>query len=202
MNATLKWLERALLAVGIVLGIWCAAVLIQAHHYAHLPVPPPAAHTAAPLPGDTGTAAPKPAAHVPTGSWVARLDAPTVHLRATVLEGTDDATLAKAAGHIEDTPFPGQGGNVGIAGHRDTTFRAVRNLKLGDVLTLTTSGEVLRYRITWTKVVEPDDVDVLDPTPKPALTLVTCYPFEFIGHAPHRYIVRAELVGESPRTTE
>ena len=202
MNGTLKWLERTLLAVGIVLGIWCAAVLIQAHHYAHLPIPAPPSHATAPLPGDVGTTAPKTIRHVPTGSWVARLDAPAVHFSATVLEGTDDATLAKAAGHIEDTPFPGQPGNVGIAGHRDTTFRAVRNLKLGDVLTLTTSGAVLHYRITWMKVVEPDDVYVLDPTRKPALTLVTCYPFQFIGHAPHRYIVRAELVGESPRTTE
>ena len=116
-----------------------------------------------------------------------------------MLEGTDDGTLAKGAGHIEDTPFPGQEGNVGIAGHRDTTFRAVRNLKVGDVLALTTASEVQRYRIAWTKIVEPDDVYVLDPTKTSALTLVTCYPFEYIGHAPRRYIIRADLVGEEPR---
>src|SRR5262249_12296586 len=119
---------------------------------------------------------------------------------ATVLEGSDDGTLDKAAGHIEETPFPGQPGNVGIAGHRDTTFRAVRNLRSGDPLELTTSDYVYRYMITRTFIVEPEDVYVLDPGARPMLTLVTCYPFEFIGHAPHRYIIQAVLVDRTERS--
>src|ERR1019366_1172085 len=123
-------------------------------------------------------------ATIPPGSWLAPLDAPSVQLAAAVLEGSDDETLARGAGHIEDTPFPGQPGNIGVAGHRDTTFRAVRHLHVGDPLTLTTSDRVYRYKITRTFIVDPNDVYVLDPTDHPILTLVTCYPFEFIGHAP------------------
>jgi sortase A len=137
---------------------------------------------------------------VVTGSWVARLDAPSVQLSATVLEGSDDVTLARGAGHIEDTAFPGQPGNVGIAGHRDTTFRAVRNLHVGDPLRLTTSDRIYRYSITKTFVVEPEDVYVLDPGDGSMLTLVTCYPFSYIGHAPHRYIIQAVLVDQLART--
>ena len=113
-----------------------------------------------------------------------------------VLEGGDDATLSRGSGHIEDTPFPGQPGNVGIAGHRDTTFRALRHIRIGDALEFKTADRLYRYRISKTMIVGPDDVYVLDPTQAPALTLVTCYPFEFVGHAPRRFIVRAELVGE------
>ena len=122
-----------------------------------------------------------------------------MHLSATVLEGSDDGTLARGAGHIEYTPLPGQRGNIGIAGHRDTTFRAVRHLRAGDALELTTADRVYRYVISKTFVVEPEDVYVLDPGDQPMLTLVTCYPFEFIGHAPHRYIIQAVLVDEAPR---
>jgi sortase A len=149
------------------------------------------------LPGDSSdlkAAAPAPAA----GTMLGRLEAPSVKLSTAVLEGSDDATLSRGSGHIEDTPFPGQPGNVGIAGHRDTTFRALRNIHLGDALEFKTPDRVYRYRISKTMIVGPDDVYVLDPTEKPALTLVTCYPFEFVGHAPRRFIVRADLVGDEP----
>jgi sortase A len=102
-------------------------------------------------------------------------------LSATVLEGTDDATLRRGAGHIEETPFPGEPGNIGIAGHRDTIFRSVRNLRAGDPLVLTTADRVYQYRITKTRIVNPDDVYVLDPTDHPTLTLVTCYPSSSSG---------------------
>ena len=113
-----------------------------------------------------------------------------------MLEGSDDRTLRRGAGHIEDTPLPGQRGNVGIAGHRDTVFRALRGAKAGDALSLTMPDRVYQYRVTRTLIVKPEDVYVLDPTARPTLTLVTCYPFEFIGHAPKRFIVQAELVDE------
>lgn len=205
--AALLWLERGLFALAAVLALWCAVRLTQTSYVRQMPAPTPT-HSAGPgglsatsLPGDPPwtVAASTPAPPV-QGAWVARLEAPTVHMTATVLEGSDDGTLAKAAGHIEDTALPGERGNVGIAGHRDTIFRPVRNLHIGDPLVVTTSNRVLRYLISSTQIVNPDDVYVLDPTPRPALTLVTCYPFTFIGHAPKRYIVRADLVGEAPRT--
>jgi sortase A len=128
---------------------------------------------------------------------VAKLEARSVGLTATVIEGSSDDMLARAAGHIEDTALPGERGNVGIAGHRDTTFRPVRRLAVGDRIALTTSAGRFDYRIVRTFVVKPDAVWVLDPTPRPSLTLVTCYPFTFIGHAPMRYIVQAELQGRT-----
>jgi LPXTG-site transpeptidase (sortase) family protein len=198
----LVWIERGLWAVGILLVAWCGSVLIAQWRTRNMPIPPPAA-AAAPsagtagttgvLPGEESRPAPPPAA-IKTGAWVARLTAPTIALTATVLEGTDDRTLARAAGHIEDTALPGENGNVGIAGHRDTIFRPVRLIKVGDPIVITTADHVYRYRVTKTSIVGPQDVYVLDPAGHPTLTLVTCYPFTFIGHAPKRFIVSADLV--------
>jgi sortase A len=121
---------------------------------------------------------------------------------ATVLEGSDDATLRRAAGHIEETPLPGQPGNIGIAGHRDTIFRPLRGVHVGDAVDLTTRDRVYHFRVAATKIVEPDDVHVLNPTSEPTLTLVTCYPFAYIGHAPRRFIVQAQLVNEELRIAQ
>jgi sortase A len=172
------------------LGVWVAVNLIEANYVKQLPVPVERVKVTAESPRRLPS----------TGAWVARLDAPTAGLEATVLEGSDDQTLSLGAGHIEGTAFPGDPGNVGIAGHRDTTFRAVRRLKRGDPLVLTTGDRVYEYRISSTFIVNPKDVYVLDPTEHQALTLVTCYPFEFIGHAPQRYIVRADLVKGTARS--
>ena len=108
-----------------------------------------------------------------------------------VLEGTDDWTLNRAAGHIEDTAHPGTIGNVGIAGHRDGFFRALKDIALGDTLELATKGGTERYRVERVWIVDPDDVSVIAPLRTRAVTLVTCYPFYFIGSAPQRFIVRA-----------
>jgi sortase A len=197
--ALLGWLEGILLAVGLSLALWSGLAILENRYFAALPVPSPVRV----LPGENpesdrpvGTTA---ASKIAEGAWVARLEAPSVGLAATVLKGTTDRTLRRGAGYIEDTAFPGSTGNVGIAGHRDTTFRPLRNLKLGDPLVLTTAERVIEYRISDTKIVNPTDVYVLAPTEQPTLTLVTCYPFNFIGSAPQRYIVRAELVGERMR---
>ena len=192
----LRWLEWTLLTIGVVLGVWCGAALLDAHFVARMPIPDPPKVAAASIPATT-VVLPPPS----TGSWIAKLDAPSVRLSATVLEGSDDATLARGAGHIEDTAFPGEAGNIGIAGHRDTTFRAVPDLRTGDPLELTTGDRIYRYLITKTFIVEPEDVYVLDPGDHPMLTLVTCYPFTFIGHAPHRYIIQAVLVDQAARST-
>ena len=194
----LRWMERGLLTAGVVLGAWCAAVLVEARFHQSVPVEAPlkVTQTAVPvLPGDGGSSAAHPAApSAPAvGSVIGKLEAPSVQMTTTVLEGSDDATLSRGAGHIEDTPFPGQPGNIGIAGHRDTVFRPLRRIKVGDPLQITTADRTYRYRISKTLIVGPDDVYVLDPTARPTVTLVTCYPFEFIGHAPKRFIVQAEL---------
>jgi sortase A len=195
-DAPLKWIERALLAIGIVLALWCAKILIVARYTQSLPIPEQYVTVKSPLPGDegaVGTAGARP--HAPTpGAVLARLEAPTLQISTNVLEGSDDRTLARGAGHIEDTALPGEAGNIGIAGHRDTIFRALRRTKLGDEFDLRTATRVYRYRVRKTLIVMPEDVYVLDPTPQPTLTLVTCWPFEFIGHAPKRFIVQAELM--------
>jgi sortase A len=196
-GSPLKTLELALWIAGAAIGVWTLIVLAQHSYYAHLAVPE-APSIARRLPGedtetDTATQG------VKRGAWLARLEAPAVDLKATVLEGSDDRTLGRAAGHIEDTALPGEPGNIGIAGHRDTTFHALRRLKAGDRLTLTTADAVFEYEVSRTWVVEPEDVHVLDRTPRPALTLVTCYPFNFIGSAPRRFIVRGDLIRERPR---
>jgi len=199
----LRWLEAAFLAMGVALATWCVLVLVEAYYTQSLPVPPPTpVEPARSLPGEASPGAPPPPITAAPGSWVARLEVPTLNLATTVLEGSDARTLLKAAGHIEDTPLPGQPGNVGIAGHRDTVFRPLSRAQVGTPMTLVTRDRTFYYTISRTLIVKPEDVYVLDPTARPTLTLVTCYPFEFIGHAPKRFVVQAELVREEPRIAQ
>jgi sortase A len=116
-----------------------------------------------------------------------------------ILAGTSDEVLDRGVGHIEDTAAPGTRGNIGIAGHRDGFFRPLKDIAIGDRLDLETVTGHSTYRVEKIWVVNPDDVSVLDPTETASVTLVTCYPFYFIGSAPQRLIVRAIAVasGES-----
>jgi sortase A len=193
-------MERALFLIGGALALWCLVVVLRADWYASMPVPP-ATTTRITLPGEAHRAGRPVSAAPPRGTWLARLEAKSVGLSATVLEGSDEGTLARAAGHIEGTAIPGELGNVAIAGHRETAFRPLRRLQVGDYVTLTTAGRLLRYRVSETKIVRPEEVSVLDPVDRPVMTLVTCHPFEFIGRAPHRFIVRADLVMEESRSS-
>jgi sortase A len=127
----------------------------------------------------------------PEGSPLGRIEISTIGLAAMILEGTDGKTLRRAVGHIPGTALPGHQENVAIAGHRDTFFRGLRNILKDDELTLTTLDGSYRYRVNFTKVVEPEDIPVLDHSDDAILTLVTCYPFYFVGPAPKRFIVRA-----------
>jgi sortase A len=95
-------------------------------------------------------------------------------------------------GHIPETPLPGEPGNAGLAGHRDTFFRSLRAARPGDRIVVTTPDAVVHYAVRDTRIVEPSEVSVLAPTPEPTLTLVTCYPFNYVGAAPKRFIVRAD----------
>ena len=127
---------------------------------------------------------------------LAVLRIPKIRLEAAVLAGTDNQTLDRAVGHIEDTAKPGTDGNSGLAGHRDGFFRGLKDIAPGDTIELETLEGKDIYRVERTWVVNPEEVWVLDPTPARAITLVTCYPFYFIGAAPQRFIVRAVLAGE------
>ena len=122
---------------------------------------------------------------------LAILRIPKIRLEVAVLHGTDDVTLNRAVGHIDDTALPGNDGNSGIAGHRDGFFRGLKDIGPEDAIELETLRGKEVYRVERTWVVDPEDVSVLDPTPRRSLTLVTCYPFYHVGPAPQRYIVRA-----------
>ncbi len=124
---------------------------------------------------------------------IGRIELPRVGVAAMVREGDDNAVLRRAVGHIPETPLPGEPGNSGLAGHRDTFFRGLRNVRRGDRIIVTTSDSVLHYDVRSTRVVDPTDVSVLEPTSGSTLTLVTCYPFNYIGAAPKRFIVQANM---------
>ncbi len=132
-----------------------------------------------------------PNAQIKENDVLGRLDIPRVGVSVAVLQGTGSRTLRLGAGHIESTSLPGDSGNVGIAGHRDTFFRALRDVRKHDEIQLQTATGLFHYQVDWIEVVAPDDVSVLAPTTEAALTLVTCYPFQFLGAAPKRFIVRA-----------
>jgi sortase A len=118
---------------------------------------------------------------------------PRIGLEVPVLAGTDEWTLDRGVGWIEGTTRPGEPGNVGIAGHRDGFFRGLKDVKSGDVIELATLTSRQNFRIEVIRIVSPADVQVLYPSPEPVLTLVTCFPFYFVGSAPERYVVRAVL---------
>jgi sortase A len=132
-----------------------------------------------------------------TPPTLAILRIPRLKLEVPVYDGTADAVLDLAAGRIEDTALPGTPGNVGIAAHRDGFFRVLKDIKEGDALVLDTPTSTEHYRVEWIRITTPDDVSVLDPTPRPAVTLVGCYPFYHVGPAPERFIVRAVPAGRS-----
>ena len=132
----------------------------------------------------------------PAVAPLAVLRIPKIHLDVAVLPGTDDRTLDRAVGHIEDTALPGADGNTGLAGHRDGFFRGLKDIVPGDGMVLETLQGTEAYVVERTWIVNPEDVSVLDPTPTQSLTLVTCYPFYFVGSAPQRFIVRAVRVDD------
>ena len=125
-----------------------------------------------------------------------------VNLEAPVLEGTDDLTLNRGVGHIPGTGRPGDAGNIGIAGHRDGFFRVLKDIGPGDKIELVTASRKDIYTVDQIVLVRPNDVSVLQPRSNRSLTLVTCYPFYFIGSAPQRYIVQASIRNSEDTGTE
>jgi sortase A len=191
-HRVLWWIERLSLAAGVTALTWCTYVYIDmqvTQRVAHGMLERTRAVTG-PRPSAEASTSPH-SVIVPAGSPVAELSIPRLRVSAVILEGSDDGTLRRGPGHIERTARPGEPGNVGIAGHRDTFFRRLRHAQVGDEVLLDTPEGRRRYQVSSVRIVSPRDVSVLDPTAEPTLTLVTCYPFSFVGKAPLRFVVRA-----------
>jgi len=195
----LKGVESGLVATGGACLVWWAAETVAAGAAAasarsrldrmatlHDPV-----RTGA---GGEGERPPAPSVGEPLG----RIEVPRIGLNEVIVEGSDDLTLAFAVGHVPGTSLPGAAGNSALAGHRDGVFAPLARVRSGDAIVVTTPNARFRYLVRSTRVVRPAETWVLDPTPRTSLTLVTCYPFRYVGPAPRRYVVRAELVPEQP----
>ena len=197
----LRWGSNLLLVAGVAAlaiycFVWTEAHFFQAYASRHFDLESKASATRMqlgygdPVPGKV-TSSGQP---VRNDSLIGKLKIDRLGISVIVLEGVEDDTLRIAAGHVPDTAFPGQSGNVAIAAHRDTFFRPLENIRANDKITLETDTGAFQYQVDAIWVVAPERVEVLDPTPKPALTLVTCYPFHFVGSAPYRFIVRAHQI--------
>ena len=136
----------------------------------------------------------KPIHSVGKGETLARLSIPRLDSHWIVLEGADKSELRRGPGHLAQTALPGSRGNCVIAGHRDTQFRILQNVKIGEDISVEIEGRTFVYRVADRHVVSPTDTHPLKPTATSSLTLVTCYPFYYVGPAPKRFVIRAELV--------
>jgi sortase A len=193
----LRWVEYLFLGLGVLaLGV-CALVYFQARFYqaregrqfagSKPPIATPSLRpSAVPL-----------RLTVRDGSPLSRLDIPRLGISVVVVEGVTTRDLRLGLGHIPGTAFPDEFGNVGIAGHRDTFLRQLRKIRTQDLITITTLAGSYQYSVDWTRIVRPRDVAVLDSVEEPILTIVTCYPFYWVGSAPERFIVRAKQIGRA-----
>jgi sortase A len=189
------------LSLGLlVLGIGCvgwALVRIEGQATASFePYVAPVSHAAtrtseAPEPTVTVTVA---APALKQGARIGTLSIPSLKLRLPLIEGTDDSQLDRGVGHFSQSVMPGQADNCVLAGHRDTVFARLGTLKLGDGLVVQSGAGVFTYQITKIRIVHKDDKTVIVPSDHAILTLSTCYPFHYVGFAPDRYILVADLV--------
>lgn len=184
----LRWSRRLLFAGGMAALGYVGFTLLEAAHYqasakASLETQIRMAKTP-----DRSTVQ-KP---IKSGDVLGRMDIPRLGISVAVLQGTSSRTLRLGAGHMEGTPLPGTPGNSGIAGHRDTFFRELRNIRDHDEIQIQTATGLVRYQVDWVKIVGPEDTTVLTGKAREStLTLVTCYPFYFVGPAPNRFVVHA-----------
>jgi sortase A len=193
-------LARLLAVVGIALLGWSAFKLLQARQYQQedrKTLDHVIAESEAPGGSTPEPAPPPPPPPPPPGSVIGSLDIPRLEFSGVVIEGDDDTSLDRGIGHLPDTPLPWENGNSAYAGHRDTIFRPLKHIEVGDEMRLRTAHGEFIYRVEKTSIVKPTDVSVLDPTDESTLTLITCYPFNYVGHAPKRFIVQAAKVSAS-----
>ena len=140
------------------------------------------------------------AASIAEGSVIGEIQVLRLGIKAIVVQGDSEKLLGLAVGHLPATALPGEAGNVALAGHRDGLFRPLRDVRPGDSIILRMTDRDFQYQVEWTAVVPPTAVRVIQPTSEPALTLVTCFPFSYIGAAPERFIVRARAISPSAST--
>ncbi len=138
---------------------------------------------------------------VTDGNPIGEMEIPRLGLEAIFVQGDSPKILRHAVGHVSETALPGDSGNVVLTGHRDTFFRPLRNIRKGDAITLKTPDGDFQYQVESTAVVPPGDVQVLEPTSERTLTLISCYPFYYVGPAPDRFIVRARQLDSVPKTS-
>jgi sortase A len=205
-RSVLVWWSRLSLLIGLAAIAWVSYVYVDAYIYQivqrrHLDaivngtLEPPSA-TNVPVTRAPILRVPRPL----PGSVLGELEIPRIGLSVMVIEGDSASILRRAAGHLEGTALPGGPGNVSIAAHRDTFFRALRDIRDNDVITMNTLTGSYRYKVKSIEVVEPDNLEVLADSTEPTLTLITCYPFRYIGPAPKRFVVRAKQVSQDSPT--
>jgi sortase A len=194
----IRWCSLLCFLVGGIAVGSCVFLSAEAHIYQHLE----SRHFDSPV----RTVSPEKASacesiSVDQGTAIGRLEISRVGISVVVLEGDDAHTLRLGAGRVPGTAWPGHGGNVAIAAHRDTFFRGLRDVRKDDRIRLLTTANEYVYRVESTLIVNPTQVEVLDPTSQPTLTLITCYPFHYIGDAPDRFIVRALQISSLRRSS-
>jgi sortase A len=187
VQTLLRWCQRLLYVTGILALGYVGFTLLDAGLYQASARRTPESQIQ--LGKERSEIQPRPA--IKPGDLLGRLDIPRLGLSVAVLQGTRSRMLRLGTGHIEGTPLPGEAGNSGIAGHRDTFFRGLKDIRKNDEIQFQAATGLIRYEVDWAKVVAPDDLSVLAPSTESALTLVTCYPFYFVGPAPKRFVVRA-----------
>jgi len=194
-----RGLERLLLLIAVLCLGYYGYVTLEAYAYQAYETRELAAILrSAPAPHAAATPIARRRVEPAPGTALGRIEIPRLGVSAIVRAGSDARTLRLAVGHIPGTAFPGEADNVGLAGHRDTFFRQLRNVHSDDLITIATTDGTYRYRVERTTIVNPTDVWVLDSTGSSTLTLVTCYPFSYIGSAPQRFVVRARLEATPP----
>jgi sortase A len=192
-----KRVERVFWAItAIALGIYGLSIaetwLYQTYlnwEFAQMLKPPANAS-----PSDSSLREAKGRAKVIEGQSIGRLHIPAINLSAIVAEGVETSTLRRSIGHVPGTSLPGAQGNVAISAHRDTFFRHLGELQKGDLISFATLDGTFDYAVESTGIVDPDERVVLRDIGRPTLTLITCYPFHFVGSAPMRFVVHAGLV--------
>ena len=189
----LRWTQRVLFFAAASLLAYCAFVMIDAWNFQRVARRQlenlPQVHHEAAFRSPLEEASP-----AISGDLMGLIRIPRLGMSVVVIEGTSAKVLRRGVGHIPGTALPGHPGNVGISGHRDTFFLPLEGIRVHDIITLTTLLGEYSYRVMSTSVVTPFDVSVLNQSRSEILTLVTCYPFYFVGSAPSRFIVRAERV--------
>jgi sortase A len=191
-----EWIDRALIAFGIACLIFYSAVTVNTWRYQRTAKEHVEEMISVERSRETQAQLRDVSKPLRIGEIIGKVDIPRLKLSAAVAEGDDEKTLRKAVGHLPDTALPWHTrGNFAIAAHRDGLFRRLENIRLDDDVRVVTSRGEYHYRVTKTHIVDPDDVWVIAPTQVPTITLITCYPFSFVGNAPRRFVVQAELVG-------